>query len=85
MPSLLLNYAINVPTTVSVELLLTVATRSLTSPPFTSAEIFIDEPFVPTIAYSVIAILSDVSSVSNTSAISVCVLYAHFTRNLAER
>ena len=65
-------YASSVPTTVTVEVLLAVVTRSCTSVPEIPAEIDDAEPFVPTIPYSVIAMLSEASSVKRTFEISVC-------------
>ena len=62
-----------------------VATRRRTSEPLTSAVTDPRSPFVPTIAYSVIATLSEVSSVRITFETSVCEPFAIFTRNSAER
>ena len=67
---MLFNYLINVPDTLTVELF-TGVTRILTFEPDTSAVIVPLDPFVPTIAYSVIATLSDESSVTRISDISL--------------
>ena len=60
-------------------------TLILTFEPDTSAVIVPLDPLVPTIAYSVIATLSDASSVIKTSETSLCVALSILTRTLAER
>ena len=61
-----------------------VVTRILASVPFTSAVTVASVPFVPTSAYSVIAMLFEVSSVRSNSEISVCVPFLVFTSTFAD-
>ena len=60
-------------------------TRSLTLLLLISASIVMSDPFVVVIAYSLRAILSDVSSVNTSSDKWVCVPFFALTRILAER
>jgi hypothetical protein len=55
-----------------------------TSVPSVVAETVARDPLVPTIAYSVIAILSLVSNVTRTSDTSVCDPEEIFTKNFAD-
>ena len=83
-PYLLLNYLSNVPVILTVESF-TGLTLTLTFEPETSAVIVPLDPLVPTIAYSVIATLSDESKVNSISDISLCVPLSILTTNLPER
>ncbi len=66
-------------------LLFIVVTRILTFAPLTSAVTSTKLPFVPTIAYSVIATLSEPSRVTRISDTSVWLDVSAFTKNLPER
>ena len=83
-PKPLFNYLSSVPDTLIVELSVGV-TFTRTFEPDTSAVIVPLDPLVPTIAYSVIATLSDASSVNRISDISLCDALSILTSSLAER